>query len=122
MADNTNRLAGTASLTVDGKSYALKGAFYYQPSGATREELMGLDGYHGYKETPAVGEIGATLRDSGGVSVVALGQMTNVTLVVELANGKTIAGRNMFVTERPKATADEGEIEIVWRGPQVGEV
>jgi hypothetical protein len=122
MADNTNRLAGTASLTVDGRSYALKGNFYYQPSGATREELMGLDGFHGYKETPGVGEIGGTLRDTGGLSVSDLGQMTNSTIVAELANGKTVVGRNMFTTERPKATADEAEVEIVWRGPQVGEV
>lgn len=122
MADNTNRLAGTASLNVNGRNVLLKGNFYYKPNGATREALPGLDGVHGYKEMPTPGEIGATLRDWSGISVSDLANTTNIPIVVELANGKTVAGRGMWPTEPPRATADDAEIEIVWQGFQVGEV
>ncbi len=47
--------------------------------------------------------------------------MTNVTITAELANGKTVIGRNMFVTEAPSADAEEAEIEITWEGPDVSE-
>src|SRR5260363_409760 len=49
----------------------------------------GMDGVHGYKETPHAGFISATLRDAGGLTVADFNAMTNVTVTVELANGKT---------------------------------
>lgn len=122
MADNTNRLAGTASLNVNGKPVLLKGNFAWKPDGATRESLTGLDGYHGYKEQRMPGEIRATLRDWNGISVTDLAELTNIPIVVTLANGKTVAGRGMTPTEQPSATADDAEIEIVWQGPSVREV
>jgi hypothetical protein len=121
MVDNTNRIAGTCYLSADGARLSLVGEFSYRPASPTREAKYGADGFHGYKEKPASGMIKAKLRDGGGVSVTALGQMTNVTVTAELANGKTIVGRNMFVTEQPSADAEEGEIEITWEGPDVSE-
>jgi hypothetical protein len=84
---------------------------------------MGADGFHGYKEKPMQGQIKGKFRDTGGTSVQALGQMTNVSVVAELANGKTVVGRNMFVAgdAPPSADAEEAEIEIVWEGPDVSE-
>ena len=48
-------LAGTASVTVDGTTYMVEGAFKYRPSTVKRETLTGMDGVHGYKETPVAG-------------------------------------------------------------------
>lgn len=121
MADNTNRIAGTAFLALDGVATALQGAFSYRPSAPNRESLMGMDGFHGYKEKPAPGQIKATLRNNGGVSLTALGQMTNSTITCELSNGITVIGRNMFTTEAPSADAEEATIEIIWEGPDVTE-
>lgn len=123
MADNTNRIAGTCYVSADGQRLALVGEFTYRPSNPVREAKMGADGFHGYKEKPMQGQIRAKLRDGNTLSVQALGQMTNITVVAELANGKTVVGRNMFVAgdAPPSADAEEGEIEIVWEGPDVSE-
>lgn len=118
MANPTNRLAGTAYLSVDGVTYMLAGDFEYKPSQFTRETLTGMDSVHGYSEKPVAPHIGATLRDSGGLSVASLNGMVNVTLVVELANGKTIIGRNMWTVEDQTAKSTDATIDIKWEGPQ----
>lgn len=121
MADNTNRLAGTANLSVDGKSYMLVGDFEYNPSKKTRETLSGMDDVHGYSEKPRPGAISGTIRDSGGLTVADLNDMTNVTIVAELANGKTIIGRNMWTIEDQTAKAADATIEVKWEGLSVTE-
>lgn len=118
MANPTNRLAGTANLSVDGVTYMLAGEFEYSPSLVTRETLAGMDTVHGYSEKPIAPHIGGTLRDSGGLSVASLNAMTNVTLVVELANGKVIIGRNMWTVEAQTAKSTDATIDVKWEGPQ----
>lgn len=121
MANNANRLAGTAFLSVDGVSYMLSGDFEYNPSTVSRESLVGMDGPHGYSEKPVVGHISGTLRDSGGLSVVSLNQMTNVTVTAQLANGKTIVGRNMWTVENQTVKSTDATIEVKWEGMSVSE-
>lgn len=118
MANNTNRLAGTATLAVDGQTYMLRGDFEYKPSTVTRESISGMDSVHGYSEKPTPGHIACTISDSGGLTVGDLNDMTNVTVVAELANGKTIIGRNMWTVEDQTAKATDATIEIKWEGPQ----
>jgi hypothetical protein len=122
MADTTNLLAGTAYLTLDGKSVMLVGSFEYRPTNATRETLKGMDGIHGFKETPEAGMIKATLRDNGAISVQELGAATDISVVAQLANGKTIIGRNMWrVGDPPAVNTDEGTFDIQWEGLDVTE-
>lgn len=117
MAGNTtNRLAGTAYLTVDGVSYMLAGDFEYSPVSKTRETLVGMDSVHGYSEKPMQAHISGTLRDSGGLTVASLNAMTNVTVVAELANGKTIIGRNMWTVDAQASKATDATIDVKWEG------
>lgn len=51
MADTSNRIAGTAYVTVNGVSVMVEGSFKYQPSTVNRTTLTGMDGVHGYKES-----------------------------------------------------------------------
>lgn len=121
MSNTPNRLAGTAFLSVDGNSYMLAGDFEYSPSVVSRETLTGMDTVHGFSEKPMAGHISGTLRDSGGLSVASINAMDNVTVVAELANGKTIVGRNMWTVESQTAKATDGTIEVKWEGPSVTE-
>lgn len=121
MADSSNRLAGVCYLTVDGANYMMAGEFSYKVSGVTRETLKGQDGVHGYSEMPVQGYVGGTLRDSGGLSMAALNAMTSVTVVLELANGKTVIGRNMWSTEQQENKTTEATIEMKFEGPSVTE-
>jgi hypothetical protein len=118
LADTTNRVAGTAHVAVDGVSYALVGEMEYNPSKVSRESAVGQDGVHGYIEKPMAPHISATLRDTNGLSVAGLNAMTNNTVMVELANGKIIVGRNMWTVEDQTAKATDGTIEVKWEGLQ----
>ncbi len=116
MGDTTNRLAGTAYLYVNGASYLLEGSFEYSPAEVTRESLAGMDSVHGYKEKPIAPHIAATIRDSGGLKVSDIGAMTNVTVMAELANGKTVTGNNMWTVESQSSKAEDATIEVRWEG------
>ena len=122
MADNTNRLAGIAYLSVDGFTFLLSGDLSYSVSKVERETLIGQDRVHGYSEKPHAGFIHGTIRDAGGLSVSAINAMTNVTAVCELANGKTITGRNMWTVETQEAKTEDGTIEVKWEGFSVEEI
>lgn len=118
MADTTNRLAGTANFAVDGVAYALAGEFTYNASSVTRESAVGMDTVHGYIEKPMAPYVSGTFRDSGGLTVADFNGMTNVTVSVQLANGKLIIGRNMWTVESQEVKAAEGTIEVRWEGLQ----
>jgi hypothetical protein len=121
MADTTNRLAGIAYISVDGVSYMLAADASYSVSRIERESLVGQDKVHGYSEKPKPGHISATLRDAGGLSVAAFNAMTNTTVTLELANGKTVIGRNMWTVEAQEVKTSEATFEVKWEGPSVEE-
>jgi hypothetical protein len=118
---NPNRLAGTATLTVDGQNYLLVGDFEYNPSTVTRESLVGMDDVHGFSEKKRVGSISGTLRDTSGLTVADLNAMDNSTVVAQLANGKTIIGRNMWTVEDQTVKSTDATVEVKWEGPAVSE-
>lgn len=121
MADQTNALAGIASLTIDGVNYLVAGDLKYQVSGRVRETLTGQDSVHGFSEKPRAGKISMTLRDWANLSFADVQAMTNVTVVAELANGKTIVGRNMWSIEDQEVDTTEGKADIVFEGKSVVE-
>jgi hypothetical protein len=114
-------LAGTASITVDGTTHLLAGDFKYSPSSIKRETLAGMDGVHGYKETYIPGSITAAIRDSGGLTVADFNSMTNSTIVVSLANGKTLIGRNMWTVESQEVDSTEAKFDVKFEGPSLTE-
>jgi hypothetical protein len=121
LADTTNRLAGIAYLSVDGTNYMLAGDFGYSVSKVTRETLAGQDRIHGYSEKPHAGMMSGSLRDAGGLSVASFNAMTNVTVTCELANGKTIIGRNMWTVDAQEVKTAEATFEVKWEGFSVEE-
>lgn len=116
-----NRLAGVAYLTIDGKAYRLAGDFEYSVSKISRETLIGQDGVHGYKEMPKAGHLAGTLRDGADLTIGTLNNMTNVSGIVELANGKMITGRNMWQVGDLDVKSTEGTVEFRLEGPDVTE-
>lgn len=116
----SDMIAGTCYFSADGKRYALVGEFAWRNSGKIREAKNGSDGYHGHKEKPINGMIRARLRDSAAVPLNVLNDLVNATIQAELANGKTVIGRNMFRSGEPVTTdAEEAEFEITFEGPDV---
>jgi len=116
MADNTNRLAGIAYIAVNGQNYMLAGELVYSPGGITRESLPGQDRVHGYAERPRPAFISGSFRDSGGLAVNDFNNMTNVTITLQLANGKTVIGRNMWTVEAQEVHTPEATFEVRFEG------
>ncbi len=117
-----NRLAGVASVTLDGRAYSIVGEGTYRTSSSKREALVGQDGYHGYSEMPQPGKISWKGRDSGAVNIKALNEASNITVVLSLANGKTIVGRNMVRVGEPiEVNSEDATFAVEFNGPDVTE-
>ncbi len=121
MTDTTNRLAGTASVTVDGVTIMVVGDFKYSPSTVKRETLSGMDSVHGYKEKPVPGYISCQVRDSGGTTVADFNSQTNVTISAELANGKTIIGSGLWSVDQQEVDSEDAVFAVKWEGLSVTE-
>ena len=114
--------AGIAYITVDGKSVRLVGEASYKLAGEKREPLVGMDGVHGYKSTPDAGTIKFTGRDAKDVDLATLNNATESTVVLEMVNGKTIVGRNMWRNgELIEAKADDATFDVEFAGLDVTE-
>ncbi|WP_174296536.1 phage tail tube protein [Sphingomonas bacterium] len=116
------RLAGTMYATIDGKQYMVTGEGNYTVSSVTRETLKGQSGIHGFSEMPQPGKISWKARDGNDVSIAALNGAVDATVVLELANGKMIIGRNMWKAGDPIAvTTEDASFDIEFEGPDVSE-
>lgn len=113
------RLAGTAYMTVNGTTYRVAGDCEWSPSSVRRESLVGMDGYHGYSETPVAASMSITGRDSGGVRASDYINMVGVTVVFKLANGKTIVGPSMVLVEKVDVNSVDATIRLRFEGEQV---
>lgn len=117
----SNLIAGVAQVTVDGTTYQLEGDLKYSPSTVKREALLGMDGFHGWKETPVTGSITMSLRDAGSLSVGSFNSIRNSTIVLQLANGKIVVGRNMGTVDALEVDSADAKFEVKFEGPQVSE-
>lgn len=121
MAD-TKRLAGIANIAVDGITHQLSGDLTYSPSQKTRETLAGQDDVHGFKEMPVAGYISGTLRDARDLTIKDFNDMTDVTITLNLANGKTVIGRNMWCVNVQEVKTVDGTFEVRFEGKDVLEI
>jgi hypothetical protein len=112
------RLGGTNFLTIDGVSFLLV-EISWRVSTPTRESAKGQDGIHGYTEKPEVGRIKGRLRDWGGNSVTGIGQMSNVSVVASLANGKNVIGTTMWLTEIGEVSGENGSVDFTFESGSV---
>jgi len=85
------RLAGIVLVKVDGEQYKAAGDFTYSLGLGKREALAGPDGVHGYKETPQTPFVEGEIRDHADLDLEAVMTATDVTVTLELANGKVIS-------------------------------
>jgi hypothetical protein len=93
----------------------------WSPAKWKRETLVGLDSVHGFSEVPIQGFIESTLRDSGSITVGDFNNMRCVEVQVALANGKIVAGSNMWNTSALEVRAAEGTFQVRFDGVDVSE-
>ena len=111
-----NRIAGVAYLKVDGQQEALKGKFKYMVNTVKRDVLVGQDGVHGYKEMPEAPYISGDIMDMPATRVKRLESITDATITLELANGKTIVLSNAFWVDASEVDTEEGSFPCKFVG------
>jgi Phage tail tube protein len=110
------KVGGVAFIKVDGTQFLLRGDLTITPDLYKRTGIAGQDGIHGYTEEPSLPQIKATLTDTGGLSLEAFQQMTQVTVTAELNNGKVYVLRDAFTTDARVLNTADGSIAVTWQG------
>ena len=116
------RIAGIASFFVEGVPFTAKGSLEYKSNESKRDPIVSLQGpMAGWSEAGDPPYMSITLLDTGGFPVRDLFDRTNVQLVAELANGKTVTGHSMSMMEPPAPKNETAEFECKWIGLSVVE-
>jgi hypothetical protein len=117
----SRRLAGIASMHIDGVPWDVVSDLVYNCNTVTRETLKGQTAVEGYSEMPTQGFIGATLRDRGDATVADFNRMTNATVICRLANGKQVYGSGMWCVEAAEVRTHEASFAVRFEGDNVTE-
>lgn len=113
---------GIIQFQADGATYDAKGAFTHNIMPAKREAVVGSSGVHGFKQTPQVPYIAGKITDDGSLDLKTLFSMTNATVTLQEANGKTVMLRGAYYAGSGEVETDEGEIDIRFEGKSGEEV
>ncbi len=111
------KVAGTCYFKVDGIQYSLRGNMNISLGTAQRESVLGLDGYHGIKETPMAGSIECDLTQTPDLDLNQLESLTDVTVTVELINGSVATLNNATQVNHLSLSAEDGKVTVKFEGP-----
>lgn len=116
------RRAGIIQVQFNGEIMDAKGSWSYDLGVPKREAIMGADRMHGYKETPTVAYIEGEITDRGTLNLKVLASITEATITLSLANGKTVVLRDGFAAGDWKGNTDEGNISCRFEGASAEEI
>lgn len=119
---NPNRVGGILTFTIDGASYLARGNFKVAVLGVKREVIVGQDGVHGYTEMPVAGSIEGDFTTRQGLSLIALQTVTDSTVMVQLANGKTYVLTDAWTEGAFEIETAEGKFSAKFYGMDMQEI
>lgn len=106
-----SRVGGLLFVKVNGVQYRAKATnFEYNLGIAKKEAVVGIDGFHGYKELPITAYIQGAITDEQDLDVRNFAELTGVTVTAELANGKVVTFKNAHQAADLDQGTEEGEI------------
>lgn len=111
-----NRIGGLLSLRVDGNQYEARGNFQVTPGTVKRTGVAGQDYVHGYIEEPIVPQIKGDISIGNQLSLEELEAITDSTVQVALANGRTYVLSDAWVTAAFVVDAHDGKVEVTFEG------
>lgn len=116
------RVGGTIFIKVDGQQYDAKGSFTYNLGAPKRDAVIGHDALHGFKEIPQEAYCEGEITDRIELDVKALCNITDATVTLELANGKTVVFKNAFFSGEGNVQTEEGNIAVRFTGESGREI
>jgi hypothetical protein len=117
-----NRRGGVIQLQINGVVFDCEGSFSYGLGNPKREAKVGHDRVHGYTELPQAPYIEGSIRDSGDLSMSDLQNLTESTVTLKLANGKTIMLREAWYAAEGKGETEDGKMEVRFEGMGAEEI
>lgn len=102
------KVGGKALLKINGVQYPLRGNLTIQLGNVQRESVVGVDQVHGIKEMPVAPFIEMDITDLGDLDISAVQNATDVTINVELNNGKQAVLRNASQVNAMELNAVDG--------------
>lgn len=109
---NKHRRGGAISFDVEGELYEAKGNFTYNAGVPKREEIVGADGVHGYKETFQPSFIEGEFTDRGDLDLKKLVRLEDKTITLGLGNGKAFVLREAWFAADGNVQTEEGNIQV----------
>ncbi len=101
---------------IDGEQLEVSGGFECPGMMLKREAVMSLNGVVGYKETAIKPYVKMTAIFVPEFPLATLQNNTDMTLTVELANGKVYTLSGAWVENEAPAKGDDGTIELEFTG------
>lgn len=118
----SQRRGGIIQFQVGGVLQDAKGNFSYNLGRPKREPILGADTVHGFTEKPQVSFIEGEITDRGSLDLAALVISQDVTVTLELANGKVIVLRDAWFAGEGTGNSEEGNIAVRFEGKQAEEI
>jgi len=113
MAVQNNRVrGGLLAVKIDGKVYNAVGNFTFNLGKPLRAPLVGATGVDGYSQTAQAAFVEGEIRDGENVDLEALVTANNVTVTLELANGKTLVLANAWYEGEGTGNSQEGNFPV----------
>lgn len=111
-----SRVAGICYVKVDGAQLEVKGGIECPASPTSKEDVMGLSGTAGYKETASGNyvKLSAIVTPDFPIAKIATG--TNMTITAELANGMVYTLSAAWLKGEAAINGEEGTIELEFSG------
>lgn len=116
------RVGGIITIKVNGSQLAAKGNFSYNLGKPKREAVMGTDGFHGFKEAPQVAFIEGEVTDKYELDLSRLVAIENATVLLDLANGKSVVLNDAYFAGDGNGETEEGKIAVRFEGPSAKEI
>lgn len=109
------RIAGVCYLRVGSRQYPVR-EVEYDVTPTTREGIAGLDGPHGYSETPKVPYISGQISTMPDVSIETLHGVTDETVMLEGPDGRVIVVSNAWYAAEATAAPADGQVAFRFEG------
>jgi hypothetical protein len=116
------RRSGTIEFNVDGVRHDAIGSFTYSLGQPLREGLVGSDGVHGFKEMPQIPYIEGEVRDRRGLDVKAMQNLTDATVTLRLAVGKTVVLSGAWYANEGAIGTEDANIPVRFEGMGAEEI
>ena len=119
------RVSGVCYIRVNGTQYALRGNITVMGFTTVKEQIVGLDGVHGFREVPKAPSVSATFTNirRGSAEFIALQNIGKSTvqenITVNAANGQVHTLYDVVVVNDPAYDPDSGEVSVEWSGSQL---